>query len=90
MNKDELLKGYITWFQNGEKTKEQLEQLTLQRFNIKNTNYNDLIKLDNYYTFIIKDQDKNSLTGYYTMCINKEFAIQVKKNLQNFKNNGKY
>lgn len=80
----------ITWFNNGEKTNEELDALTLQRFNIKNfKSVSDYKDLKNFYVFKVMDLDTKSETGYYGMCINKEYAKAVKAALDNWKNNKK-
>lgn len=72
----------IQWFDKSEKTIEELDKLSLQRFNIKNYLTTDNYKLENFYVFPVLDLDKESKTGYYAMCINKEFAKAVKQNLE--------
>ena len=77
----------ITWFNNGEKTNQELDNLSLQRFNIKNfKNVEDYKDLKNFYVFKVLDLDENSKTGYYGMCINKEFAKQVQETVNKMKN----
>jgi len=75
----------ITWFDESEKSDKDLDALTLHRFNIKNFTEVTNHKLDNYYVFKINDPDKESKTGFYGMCIQKEFAKQVKNNLEAWK-----
>ena len=77
----------IKWFNNGDKTIEDLDKLTLQRFNIKNLKtVDDYKNMKNFYVFKVLDLDENSETGYYGMCINKEYAKAVKDALNNWKN----
>lgn len=77
----------ITWFNAGEKTLEELDALTVSRFNIKNFTEPYNYKLKNFYVFKVLDLDPSSTTGYYGMCINKEYAQAVKKNLEVWKKN---
>lgn len=80
----------ITWFNNGEKTNEELDNLSLQRFNIKNIKSIDSYKdLKNFYAFKVLDLDEKSETGYYAMCINKEYAKMVQESLNKLKTNKK-
>lgn len=72
----------IQWFDKNDKTVEEFDKLNLQRFNIKNYSTTDNYKLDNFYVFPVLDTDKESKTGYYAMCINKEFVKAVKQNLE--------
>lgn len=72
----------IQWFDKTDKTIEEFDKLELQRFNIKNYATTDNYKLNNFYVFPVMDMDKESKTGYYAMCINKEFAKEVKQNLE--------
>ena len=78
----------IQWFNNGEKTNEELDKLSLQRFNIKNfKSVDDYKDMQNFYIFKVLDLDEKSETGYYGMCINKEYAAAVKAALDKWKNN---
>ena len=80
----------IQWFNNGEKTNEELDKLSLQRFNIKNfKSIDDYKDIQNFYVFRVLDLDEKSETGYYGMCINKEYAKAVKLILEKNKNNKK-
>lgn len=77
----------ITQFNSGEKTNEELDNLSLQRFNIKNIkSVDDYKDLKNFYVFKVLDLDEKSETGYYAMCINKEYAKMIQETLNNWKN----
>ena len=87
MNQIHVNMPKIKWFNNGEKTIEDLDNLTLQRFNIKNLkSIDDYKNMKNFYIFKVFDLDEKSETGYYGMCINKEYAKSVKESLNNWKN----
>lgn len=74
----------IQWFNNGEKTNEELDKLSLQRFNIKNfKSVDDYKDIQNFYVFKVLDLDEKSETGYYGMCINKEYAKKIQEILKN-------
>ena len=78
----------IQWFNNGEKTNNELDNLSLLRFNIKNfKSVDDYKDLKNFYVFKVLDLDEKSETGYYGMCINKEYAKRVQEALDKWKNN---
>ena len=78
----------ITWFNNGEQTIEQLDNLTLQRFNIKNfKDVDDYKAMQNFYVFKVLDLDEKSETGYYGMFINKAYAQSVKQMIEKQKTN---
>ena len=77
----------IQWFNHDEKTIEELDNLSLQRFNIKNIkSVDDYKDLKNFYAFKVIDLDEKSETGYYGMFINKEYAASVKAALDKWKN----
>ena len=76
------LKNIIPTYNINDKTKEEFDNLKLNRFNIKDFSDTSNFNLTNYYVFKVLDLDTNSKTGWYGMCINKEFAKNVKKNLQ--------
>ena len=74
----------IQWFNNGEKPNEELDKLSLQRFNIKNfKSVDDYKDIQNFYVFKVLDLDEKSETGYYGMCINKEYAKKIQEILKN-------
>ena len=76
----------IQWFNNGEKPNEELDKLSLQRFNIKNfKSVDDYKDIQNFYVFKVLDLDEKSETGYYGMCINKEYAKKIQEILKNKK-----
>ena len=76
----------IQWFNNGEKSNEELDKLSLQRFNIKNfKSVDDYKDIQNFYVFKVLDLDEKSETGYYGMCINKEYAKKIQEILKNRK-----
>lgn len=75
----------IPWINDGEKTVEELDNLPHMRFNIKNFTETYNYKLNNFYVFKILDLDKASKTGYYGMCINKEFAKTIQENIDLWK-----
>lgn len=76
----------IQWFKQGEKTIEELDKVSLQRFNIKNfKSVDDYKDMQNFYVFKVLDLDEKSETGYYGMCINKEYAKRVQEILKNRK-----
>ena len=76
----------IQWFNNGEKPNEELDKLSLQRFNIKNfKSVDDYKDIQNFYVFKVLDLDEKSETGYYGMCINKEYAKKIQEILKNRK-----
>lgn len=75
----------ITWIDENAKTDKELDALQLHRFNIKNFTDTAKYHLQNYYVFKIPDNDKDSSTGYYGMCIQKQFAQEVKQNLEAWK-----
>lgn len=77
----------ITWFNNGEKTSEELDKLSLQRFNIKNLKDLKDYNLNNFYIFKVMDMNTDSTTGYYGMCINKEYTKQMQAMADAIKNN---
>lgn len=78
----------ITWFNQGEKTNEELDNLSLLRFNIKNIkSVDEYQNLKNFYVFKVLDLDEKSETGYYGMCINKEYAKSVQEMVKKLKNN---
>ena len=73
----------IQWFNNGEKPNEELDKLSLQRFNIKNfKSVDDYKDIQNFYVFKVLDLDEKSETGYYGMCINKEYAKKIQEILK--------
>ena len=76
----------IQWFNNGEKPNEELDKLSLQRVNIKNfKSVDDYKDIQNFYVFKVLDLDEKSETGYYGMCINKEYAKKIQEILKNRK-----
>lgn len=78
----------ITWFNEGEKTNDELDSLTLHRFNIRNIKSVDSYKdLKNFYAFKVLDLDGQSETGYYAMCINKEYAQMIQETVNKMKTN---
>ena len=80
----------ITWFNNGEHTIEQLDNLNLQRFNIKNfKEVDDYKSIQNFYVFKVLDLDEKSETGYYGMFINKAYAQSIKQMIEKQKLNNK-
>ena len=84
MDKIEIKIPQIQWFNNGEKPNEELDKLSLQRFNIKNfKSVDDYKDIQNFYVFKVLDLDEKSETGYYGMCINKEYAKKIQEILKN-------
>ena len=76
----------IQWFNHNENTIEELDNLSLQRFNIKNIkSVDDYKDLKNFYAFKVLDLDEKSETGYYGMFINKEYAKRVQEALNDWK-----
>ena len=71
-----------------DKTFEEFDNLTHDRFNINNFSHelNQKYKFKNYYVFLVKDTDTDSSTGFYGMCINKEFYKNVKAAMDNYYN----
>lgn len=66
----------VPTYENGQMEPEEFDKLNHNRFNINNfvmPNY----EFKNYYVF--KIMDTSSSTGYYGMCINKEFYKKVKE-----------
>lgn len=86
MQQIEIKIPQIQWFKQGEKTIEELDKVSLQRFNIKNfKSVDDYKDMQNFYVFKVLDLDEKSETGYYGMCINKEYAKKVQEILKNRK-----
>lgn len=80
MTPEELLEMLMPSYHNDQLTPEQFDSLPHDRFRIKD--YKG-INLNNYHVF--KIMDKESPTGYYGMCINKEYAKKMKDTLEKYK-----